>query len=646
MPTFTIKKFDQCCIKVTGIGWRNVFFCEYDMMDEHYVVDPTPITDIRSSGAYNAIRSYIDENGIRFEHCAQSVPYWVITDGDNTGGTVTSMPKLVFPQYDEDTQAYIIDDFNINIESSAHASEQARRDIDMAFYCAYEGVEELDPPYHIGRGTDNRNLWGNYTLAGIVLPFLYSDGIAIDMTDDVVAGVMFYGGNYKSSDNTNYRYPYMIPIIAIQGSKSNAISVAMLGWAFDQPYYQQHDVMEPGYHLTNWYISPQHFDWLTFGYMLDEFLFCNDSSVANDYLNNTLFIRFGQWQEDIDPFDGWGDPDEVNPSGGDGDGMLPDEVIPPTVPSVSAWNKFFTCYKLTNDQLTQLANFCWSTDLWDTMKKFYTSPSDAVLGMMFVPFSAGTSDSGEIYFGNIPTGVTAGIVGAQFQMKDMGSIKIPEATKSYLDYSPYTKYQIYLPFIGVRDLDADDIVGKNLGVTYCNDMLSGACVAHITVNGSIRYSFAGQCGIMVPVTSQNLGQSVLSAATAGASIGVGVMTAGASVAAGASTGLAAGLSNASGSVGGLASMTAASKPSYTHGGAIGSGGGWLGPGKPFLITSYPNICRAHQQQELEGYPTFRGSMVGSFSGYAQFEAVKLKATKATQEEQEEIIKLLKGGVFI
>lgn len=643
MANFTIKRLDSCSIKVMGIGWRNILFIEYDMLNDDYSVDTTPYHPSRQAAPYTAIQNYIDDHGISFDHIIQSVPYWVITDGGNTGNAQFT-PKIPFTIYDPDTQTFSVDAFNINIETSANASLHSGQDIDMSFQCAYEGVEEL--PYHVGRGTDDNQKWGHYMFVGDVMPYLYADGCVVDNLGSVSEGVVFYGGNYNSYYNTNLHYPFMCPILAIQGSKSNPISIALMGWGFMDPYFQPGDHLEPGYHTTDSHISSQYFDYGVEGCVLEDYLWCTDPDIISSYINNTLFIRFDQWQEDIDPFDGWGNPDEVNPSGGDGDGMLPNEVVEPTVPSVSAWSKFFTCYKLTKGQLDDLADFCWSTDLWDTMKKFYTSPSDAVLGLMFVPFTPSTSGSKQVYFGNIPTGVTGAVVDKQFQKKNMGSITIKEATKSYLDFDPYTKYQIFLPFIGIRDLSADDIVGKTLGVTYCNDMLSGACVAHITVNGSIRYSFSGQCGIMVPVTSQNLGQSVLSAATAGASVGIGVMTAGASVGVGAATGLAAGMSNASGTVGGLASMVAASKPSYTRGGAMGVGGGWLGPGKPFLITTYPNICTAHQQQELEGYPTFRGSMVGSFSGYAQFEAVKLKATKATQEEQEEIISLLKGGVFI
>ena len=644
MSTFTVKRLDSCCLKVMGIGWRNILFVEYDMVNPDYTVDPTPYHPTRSVGVYDGIRNYIDENGISFEHCLQSVPYWVVTDNGNNGNAQFT-PKIPFTIYDPDTETFSIDTFNINIESSDNASQQSGRTLDMSFKCAYEGIEELDE-YHVGRGTDDNQIWGHYMFEGDVMPYLYADNCSVDGLGAVSSGVVFYGGNYNSYYNENLKYPFMCPILAIQGTKSNPLSIALLGWGFMDPYYKQHDHLEPGFQTTAHIISSQFFDYGIEGNVLEDFLWCTDADLISQFMNNTLYIRFGQWQEDIDPFDGWGDPDEDTPNGGDGDGMLPDEVIEPTVPSVACWSGFFTCYKLTKGQLDMLAAFCWSTDLWDTMKKFYTSPSEAILGLMFVPFAPATSGSREVYFGNIPTGVTGGIVGAQFQRKNMGSIFIKEATKSYLDFAPYSKYQIFLPFIGIRDLDADDIVGKNLGVMYCNDMLSGACVAHVTVNGSIRYSFSGQCGIMVPVTSQNLGQSVMSAATAAASIGIGVMTGGASFAAGAATGAAAGLSNASGSVGGLASMVAASKPSFARGGAMGCGGGWLGPGKPFLISTYPNICTAHQQQALEGYPTFRGSTVGSFSGYAQFEAVKLKATKATQDEQEEIIKLLKGGVFI
>ena len=644
MSTFTVRNLDACCLKVMGIGWRNILYVEYDMVNSDQTIDTTPFHPTRDLGAYTAISSYIDMNGLTFHHAIQSVPYWVITDGGNTGNAQFT-PQIPFTIYDPDTQTFSIDAFNINIETSDHASQESGQTLDMSFKCEYEGVEELDP-YHVGRGTDDNQIWGHYMFEGDVMPYLYADNCSVDGLGAVSSGVVFYGGNYNSYYNENLSYSFMCPILAIQGTKANPLSIALLGWGFRQPYYKQNDTIEPGFETTHHNISTQYFDYGVEGNVLEDFLWCTDADLISEFINNELFINFKKWQEDIDPFDGWGNPDEVNPSGGDGDGMLPDEVVAPTVPSVACWSGFFTCYKLTKGQLDLLADFCWSTDLWDTMKKFYTSPSDAVLGLMFVPFAPATSDSREIYFGNIPTGVTGGIVGAQFQRKSMGSIFIKEATKSYLDYSPYTKYQIYLPFIGIRDLDADDIVGKNLGVMYCNDMLSGACVAHVTVNGSVRYSFAGQCGIMVPVTSQNLGQSVMSAATASASIGLGIMTAGTSVVAESTTGLATQVTNANGSVGGLASLVNASKPSISRGGAMGSGGGWLGPGKPFLITTYPNLCTAHQQKELEGYPTFRGSTVGSFSGYTQFEALKLKATKATQEEQTEIIKLLKAGVFV
>ena len=106
------------------------------------------------------------------------------------------------------------------------------------------------------------------------------------------------------------------------------------------------------------------------------------------------------------------------------------------------------------------------------------------------------------------------------------------------------------------------------------------------------------------------------------------------------------MTNAASAISSGASLANAVKPVMSHGGSVGSATGWMGPAKPFVIVDYPNIAKAQNQKDWQGYPTFRGSQIGGFNGYTQFEAVKLKATKATQEEQEEILSLLKGGVFL
>lgn len=624
---------------------------EFDILNNDLTIDPTPynIYD-HHSAANNAISTYIADHGVLMEHGLQSIPWMVKTAGKNTGEFVASMPGIPWQFYENGVS--ILDDYEITINSTDEANEDQDIPIDnrMKFTCSYdESIADPggDPR---GQGSDRVENWGPVSLNPNIRPFLHHNWYPESGTLEDLKPVIFYGGNWTSSYDQNVKWPYMYPILMIQGTKKAPIAITLMGWTFAEPYYKQGiaNNIEPGYANSNH--SLYNIKWWQYSnerqYTLEHWLYNMDADSSLDFLQNKLFIKFGQWAEDIDPFDGWGDPeDEDNPSGGDGDGMLDNETIPVTVPEVSAFNKFFTCYKLSSSQLNDLADFCWSPGLIDNIKKFYTSPADAILGLMYVPFTAATTGSREIYIGNVPSGVYGDIVGKQFQYKSCGYISIPESTRSYLDYDPYTSYSIMLPFIGCKQISADDIVGKSMGVTYAMDMLSGGCAAHITVNGSIRYTFTGSCGIQVPVTSQNLGQGVVAAAIAASSMSAAAAAGPAAGVAGAAfTGF--GMSNSGGAMTSTSAMAASLKPAMSRGGSASSCSGWLSPGKPFLIVKYPNIAKNHNQQTLEGYPTFRGTNVGDFSGYTQFDAVKLKASKATQEEQQEIIRLLKGGVFL
>ena len=65
---------------------------------------------------------------------------------------------------------------------------------------------------------------------------------------------------------------------------------------------------------------------------------------------------------------------------------------------------------------------------------------------------------------------------------DCGSVEIPEQNQSLLDYSPFSRLTIYLPFIGFQELDDKLVVGHTLKVQYVVDVLSGRCLAQLFVD--------------------------------------------------------------------------------------------------------------------------------------------------------------------
>ena len=67
---------------------------------------------------------------------------------------------------------------------------------------------------------------------------------------------------------------------------------------------------------------------------------------------------------------------------------------------------------------------------------------------------------------------------------DCGSVEIPEQNQSLLDYSPFSRLIIYLPFIGFQELDDKMVVGHTLKVQYVVDVLSGRCLAQLFVDST------------------------------------------------------------------------------------------------------------------------------------------------------------------
>lgn len=65
---------------------------------------------------------------------------------------------------------------------------------------------------------------------------------------------------------------------------------------------------------------------------------------------------------------------------------------------------------------------------------------------------------------------------------DCGSVEITEQYQSLLDYSPFSRLTIYLPFIGFQELDDKLVVGHTLKVQYVVDVLSGRCLAQLFVD--------------------------------------------------------------------------------------------------------------------------------------------------------------------
>ena len=369
----------------------------------------------------------------------------------------------------------------------------------------------------------------------------------------------------------------------------------------------------------------------------------NANSLFNvhTYTSSDLNIPYVQFfsgdYPSIDPTDKdpYKDGGESGTGGGTGnfDGTS-ENIEVPELPSLSAVDTgFITLFNPSAGELKNLANYMWG-DVFDisTWKKIFADPMDAILGLSIVPVNVPSAGSANVTIGNISTGISMTKASSQYVSVDCGTINVNEYWGAYLDYSPYTKAEIYLPFVGTHPVTIDDIMGKPVHVVYHVDVLSGACCAYVQCGGSVLYSFVGQCSCSIPVTANDWTNVINGALSIAGSIGTMVATGGAT---------------APMAVTNITSTAVNSlKPDVEKSGSMGGMGGMLGVQKPYIILTRPRQALPARQNSFTGYPSFITKTLSHCSGYTEVESIHLENVPATQNELDEITELLKSGVII
>ena len=337
------------------------------------------------------------------------------------------------------------------------------------------------------------------------------------------------------------------------------------------------------------------------------------------------------------------DPKETDPyspggSSGTGGGTgnfdgTGDDIAIPGLPTLSAVDTgLITLFNPSISQLKSLSNYLWSGFDLDTFKKIFANPMDCILGLSIVPVSVPNGEMKEVSVGNIPTGVSMTVAASQYVIVDCGTLNVNEFWGAYLDYDPYTKAEIYLPYIGTHPISVDDIMGKSVHVVYHIDILSGACTAFVKCGGSVLYEFIGQCSSSIPVTGNDWTNVINGVLSVSSAIGAMVATGGATAPMAAAT---------------IASTAVNSmKSNVEKSGSMSGTGGMLAVQTPYLILTRPRQAMPARQNEFMGYPSFITSKLGSLSGYTVVDEIRLENISGTEQELSEIENLLKTGVIL
>lgn len=346
-------------------------------------------------------------------------------------------------------------------------------------------------------------------------------------------------------------------------------------------------------------------------------------------------------RDDDDPVQ---DKDPSVPGGGGGgyDGTS-DPIDFPNLPRGGALaSGGCRAYRPTSQEIKSLMDTLWNTSIFDisTFQKLVDNPMDAIIGLHALPVTPVSEDRAlHVFVGNFNTNIAMDRITNQYLTVDCGYINLEEFWGSALDYSPYTKIAVYLPFVGIKDLTIDDVMPKNVRIKYNIDVLTGDCIAFVKCGTAVLYKFAGNMKQDIPLTGQRSDvqlrglvstMSIIGSAAMGSAVGGGV---GGGMILGAT---ASGIGN-----------VASSKIVTQRSGALGGNVGVLDEFVPYLIIHRPVQSLAKDFKTFKGYPSNITSRLGDLRGYTEVEYVNLgDIPNATSAEMDEIKNLLSKGVLI
>lgn len=324
-------------------------------------------------------------------------------------------------------------------------------------------------------------------------------------------------------------------------------------------------------------------------------------------------------------------------------------------------------YAMTQNQLDTFLTELNTPGFIDNIAKLFSSPIENVVSLCQFPFDVKPLTAAWNILNDTP--IIINIV----QMKsvglhlgkittpllDLGSTTIPRYFNNFMDYAPYTKIELYLPYIGFETLDTNVVMGKTLNIKYAVDLGTGRCTAFVSVgtdaDETIIMTRDGQMGIQIQVaggSGADISRSMLrmgvGAAAGAVSLGAGAVGAGLNAA-----GAAGAVGMVGASAGYLANTTVnainAGQINVHKGGSNSPNNGFYAPQNAYLIYTRPTVARPSSYNATIGRPSGKTKQLQQLTGFTVVEAVHVEGSgfaTATGDELTEIERLLKTGVIL
>ena len=317
---------------------------------------------------------------------------------------------------------------------------------------------------------------------------------------------------------------------------------------------------------------------------------------------------------------------------------------------------FVTVYKVPKETLKSFGSWLFSshpTSFWDWMdeiKKIWDNPMDCLMSLNLCAYNANTGGEKDISFFGEASGFKAPIVDGLTQIFDCGYLKTEDGTGklreysgNFLDYGAKSTIKIFVPYCGTFSLATNEVMGAKLHLQYVIDLLTGACVAELTVHrdrgyvtedpnlDSVLYRFNGNIFQQIPIGASSYG-NILTGQLGLAGAAMSAVT-----------------GNVMGAVSGVVNSALSMSPQVERVGNCGTSYGYMSTQIPFIIQEYPWYNWNDLYDNYYGRPLYKFMKIGECDGFTEIDTDTLWADfdGITQEEEDMLKSILNsGGIYM
>lgn len=332
---------------------------------------------------------------------------------------------------------------------------------------------------------------------------------------------------------------------------------------------------------------------------------------------------------------------------------------------------FLSTYVLTKQQLSDFFDEILDTTSSTAILDSLTRVERGIIDCWAVPIKPSVYQTQQpIRVLGVETDVYASVLSSDQTCTPVYTLTIDSETDTFLDYAPYSKCSIYLPFIGEKEIPINEIRKGTLNVYYIQDNITGDLCASVQVVQYNEYSevlysriiaeFTSNAKYTVPLTAESKNFAGIKGALAAASTMVSSMMGGFIAASHGSGGMSMDEKMTNGAagatVGGALALPKAAitaEEAYREPPVNGTvitevkgNSGWLACKFPILKITVPiSKIPVEVLERSKGFATCFTSTIGALSGFTVVKNVPIDNVSATDTEKNMILDILTSGFY-